>query len=437
MSDLPASYDLEGFNMRVLMRENNGTGTSMFVIAPEETDGEILNDTIFNRNLALYERYNFGIENVYTGEKVLEVAERSILARDDEFEVVFPYFDNAAMKVNTGIFLDMNTVENLNLKKNYWDQNFNSAVSLGGKLYCGVGDIMVSEDDVMMMVLYNSDLANDLGIENLYTAVDERRWTYELMRGYVKQVATDLDGDGKMGRDDMVGFLWASNNCLAPHLAAANTLLFTKDDSDTPVMTKNLDKAYRIFDYLGELLDQKRYSLDWLNFGDAVTVITNLVSTKHVLFQNMVLSQLRRLYRDVTANFGMLPMPKLEENQSDYHTTIWKSFEAIMLPATNTRLSETGFALEALAAASDNIGETYYNICLESKYTRDAESIRMIELARKNMLYDIGFIYDWGGLYSSLNSAMATGKSANAASIIASTSEKAELESKEFLSELK
>ena len=61
----------------------------------------------------------------------------------------------------------------------------------------------------------------------------------------------------------------------------------------------------------------------------------------------------------------------------------------------------------------------------------------MIELARKNMLYDIGFIYDWGGLYSSLNSAMATGKTANAASIIASTSEKAELESKEFLSELK
>lgn len=42
----------------------------------------------------------------------------------------------------------------------------------------------------------------------------------------------------------------------------------------------------------------------------------------------------------------------------------------------------------------------------------------MIELARKNVIYDIGFIYDWGKLYSSITNAAASGNF-DLASIIA------------------
>lgn len=165
-----------------------------------------------------------------------------------------PYFDKAAAMVNNGYFTDLNTIDNLDLTKNYWDNNFNSSVSLNNKLFFTVGDMIVS--------------------------------------------ANDTDGDGKITENDTVGFLWAGNNCVSPR-------------------------------------------------------------------------QVRRLYRDVTADFGLLPMLKLDESDDNYTTTVWKSFEALTVPITNSKLAETGFVLEALAEAGDKVSYAYYNICLESKYTRD------------------------------------------------------------------
>ncbi len=151
------------------MTANTGS-TSMYTMAVDEANGEILNDTIYNRNLALYSKYNFSIENLYA-DNVLDTMTQSALAADDEYDVALPYLAGAAMKADSGAFMNLYDIENLNLSKNYWDQNFNTPLSLGDKLYFTTGDIIVSDDDVLMMILYNRDLADDLGIENLYDAV--------------------------------------------------------------------------------------------------------------------------------------------------------------------------------------------------------------------------------------------------------------------------
>ena len=435
-SDLPDEYDLGGYTLRLLSRTENTNATSMYLVAPDEANGEVLNDTIYERNVEVFAKYNFDIENIYADD-VMSAVNQAVLAGDDIYDIALPYLDRVAPRADSGLYMNLYDVENLNLSKNYWDQNFHSSLSLGGKLYFTTGDIMVADDDVLLLMLYNRDLADDLGIENLYDAVWDGRWTYDLMRQYVKEVASDLDGDGKITENDQIGFLWASNNCAAPHFAAVNSLLFVKDENDYPVMSDNTERAYDIFDILTELLDHSRYSLEWLQFGsEQVSVITNLVSNKQVLFQNMILSQLRRLYRDVTADFGILPMPKYDEAQDNYYTTLWKSFEVITIPATNSHTAETGFILEALAAASGEISQAYYDICLESKYTRDAESFDMIELSRENVIYDIGFIYDWSGIYTEITSA-AAGCKGNLASLLATYGEPAVAAAKSFIENFK
>lgn len=434
-SDLPDDYNLGGYTLRLLSMTENSNSTSMYIIAPDEVNGEVLNDTIYNRNVEVYAKYNFDIENIYADD-VMSAVNQAVLAGDDVYDVALPYLDRIAPQADSGLCLDLYNIDNLNLSKNYWDQNFRSSLSLGGKLYFTTGDIMVSDDDNLMIMLYNRDLGDDLGVENLYDAVWDGRWTYGLLRKYVKSTASDVDGDGKITENDQVGFLWASNNCAAPHFAAVNSLLFTKDENDLPVMNSDLERAYAIYDILTELLDQSRYSLDWIQFeGEQVNVITSLVSNKQVLFQNMILSQLRRLYRDVTADFGVLPMPKYNEEQEYYYTTLWKSFEVITVPATNTHTAETGFILEALAAASYDISNAYYDICLESKYTRDAESFDMIELAREHVIYDIGFIYDFGKMYSSITSSVAKCQG-NLASLLASYGESAVAAADSFIEKL-
>ncbi len=434
-SDLPESYDLEGFTFKVLTLPIANDSVSMDTIAPEDANGEVLNDTLYNRNLAVMSKYNFSIENHYDSD-VLAKLTTTVLADEYVYDAAMPHYDSASMKMNSGCFANLYEIENLNMSKNYWDQSFNKSVSIDGKLCFAVGDLIVSDDDVLMMILYNSDLAEDLGIENLYDAVNEGRWTYDMLRKYVKQAANDVDGDGKISEKDTVGFLWAGNNCVSPHFAAVGQTVFAKDEDDLPILNDSFERGYRMFDILSELLDQNRYSLEWTQFGgDQVKVITSLVSNKQVLFQNMILSQVRRLYRDVTANFGLLPMPKSEESDENYTTTVWKNFHALVIPANNPELAKTGFVVEALAEASDKVSYAYYDICLQSKYTRDAESFDMIELARKNVVYDIGFIYDWGKLYSSITNAAANGDF-NLASIVAANSSAAKEAAAKFVEEL-
>ena len=52
--------------------------------------------------------------------------------------------------------------------------------------------------------------------------------------------------------------------------------------------------------------------------------------------------------------------------------------------------------------------ETYYSVCMESKYTRDEESFEMIELARQKLTYDMGFVYNWGGLSAAITTGIMT-----------------------------
>ena len=210
-----------------------------------------------------------------------------------------------------------------------------------------------------------------------------------------------------MNDKDRYGYFWANNNCIFPHFAATGTSLIVRDENDMPVLNKNLEKVYAVWDIVYDLLDQERNSIDWMTFQDQKSGIISMISGKQVLFQNMILSQVRRLYRDIPTDFGLLPMPKYDEKQDTYYSSVWKSFSTLCVPTSNTHQAETGFVIEALASASEEINPAYYDVCLASKYTRDPESSAMIELTRKNVIYDLAWIYDWGKLGTSINTAAA------------------------------
>ena len=107
---------------------------------------------------------------------------------------------------------------------------------------------------------------------------------------------------------------------------------------------------------------------------------------------------MRRNLRDLNIDFGVLPMPKLDEDQDGYYNMMNEAMTHIVVPSTITNPDKVGFILEALAANSGDITEAYYETCIESKYARDEESIEMLEIASDNIVFDLGFIYNWGNL---------------------------------------
>lgn len=427
-SDLPDSYDLDGYLFRFMYTEDPLSLNMMF---PEESIAEPVNDAMYSRNQSLAEKYNFEIEN---NNLPVDALKSSIAAQDDLFDVASVFLTSAVSKMLESWFVDMNTVDHLNLSKNYWDQNFNDQMSICEALYYVCGDIGVADDDKLMVIMYNREMGDDYGIENLYNVVDKGEWTYDLMAKYAKQVASDLNYDNKIDENDVVGFMYASNNLMPPHLAACMTKLCEKDDFDLPALVDDFEPFIAVCDKISGIFDDS-VAFDWLQMGSAqVAGIQSLVNTKHVLFQNMILSQLRRLYRDIESGFGILPMPKFDELQDEYSTSIYV-FDVLTIPNTNNHLAETGFILEALAAGSEHLTDAYYHKCLESKFVRDDESFAMINLMRSNVTYDLAYYCDFGGLYSAIsNSFLKTKNSNEMTSTIASKQSAAEDAVEKFIS---
>ena len=443
VSDLPDT-DLGGFTLRLLLQDSTASKNhTMYIMAPDEENGDGFNDAVYQRTSRMEEKYNFTVENIYA-DSVENTLRTAVMAADDEYDVALPQLANAIPLVTSGILQNLCEIENLNLKKNYWDQSFYRDISLENKLYFATGDILVSDDDSLMITFYNTAMARDYNIENLYDLAYEGKWTFDKFTELIKATAQDVDGDGGMaapnratgltheGVKDTIGLMYASNNCVTPYFAGVGVYVFGKDESDMPVLNPTSEKMFSIYDKMMTFLDQSRYACDWMRFTNGGGAITALAQSKQALFETMMLSIIRRLYRDVETDFGILPIPKYDESQEKYATATYKFFEVITVPATATATDKIGFTLEALASASDLLTDAYYNICLQSKYVRDEESFDMINLARENIVYDIGFIYDWGGLYSRITDAAHQGDAA-LASLIESGKNAAEQAMKNYV----
>lgn len=409
-SDLP-ERNLGGFEYRILSMDTNWDSIRLNTIVADAISGEIINDTIYARDLALTEKYNFKFKYISNGTSDPAAAVRtSVLAGEDSCEIAVCALTTGLKYVTSGIFANMNEIPNVNTEKNYWNQSAISDLSIKGKVYFLLGDIMISDDDGLTLTMYNTAMAKDYDIPDLYALAREGKWTYDMMIANMKKVVSDLNSDGKYDSKDNIGLLFFKDSGLAQYYAAADTLLFTKDAEDVPCIISDTTRAVDVYGKIKELLTTPGYTYDWKGFGgsaEQIAGITTMIENKQVLFQNMIMSQVRRFYRDIKTDFGILPLPKFDENQECYCT--YGNCHAIYIPATNKHLDETGFITEALGAASGELTDVYYGVCLESKYTRDEQSFEMIELATEKIIFDMGMIYGWGGLFTSLNTSLHAG----------------------------
>ena len=431
LSDLPEEYDLGGYEFVVLKQDMGQSSWQWNIFAPEEESGDLQNDACFARNSRISEQYNCVIREEIDPGPVGKL--KNLAAAGDA--TYSACIDPMSSVVNAagGSFYDFYDLPNVNLKKTYWNQNMIDALTVRGSLYVLGGDILVTDDDCIEMTLYNHALAADLDMENLYDAVGNGTWTFDKMVSMMKAAAADLNGDSKVDLGDRVGLLYADNAAAQPYFAGVGAQLFKITDGE-PAYTGSDDRAVRIFEIMNEIFTSPTLPMDWSNVPgwEGGASFSGMIDNKQVLFVNMCLSLVRRFCRDVEVNFGLLPIPKLDEAQEGYATCIHKDTHGIYVPVSVSDPEKTGFILEALAAASTELSDVYYNVCMASKYTRDAESYDMVRLCLDNIVIDPGFVFDWGGLGSAVTLGIAAGGK-EYTSIAASKQSSAEKAMQKFL----
>ena len=334
-----------------------------------------------------------------------------------------------------GYLQNLNDIAHLSLDSEWWSQSCRENLTFGGKQYITSGPISLDYYYSPCVICFNQRICDEYGIPDLYEAVLSGGWTLEMYETITKDIARDLDNDGIMGDDDFYAFACDDLTGQAFYIGCGGTQTEIGADG-LPVLSMDSAKNVDILDRIIEAVDDDSSRLLTEQFKlDGVTDVT-ITKTWH--FKNAMsmllgynMSGIISCLRDMKDDYGIIPMPKLDENQSEYLTygSPWGPC-GVAVPVTNTgdRLELTGNAMELMAYLSHtSVGEQMYNVTLQEKVSRDEASKEMLDIIYEDIIFDLNGIHNFGNSGNTLRSC-AIGREENFLSKYASLKTKAEAE---------
>ena len=207
--DLPEK-DLGGWDMDIVCHEDALSGTWTFTA--EELNGELINDEIYNRTARLEDRFNFNY-NVVPPEgsdvwgRMGTVLTNLVAAGDDVYDLAIYYtYQLQAQMVQGKLFYNMLKSPYIDFDKPWWHTEINDTFTLYGYLPAILSDYSLNSYQYANLLVYNTAMADDRGIDGLYDMVRDGTWTMDSFQKIVESVTTDTNGDGRYDENDTYGY---------------------------------------------------------------------------------------------------------------------------------------------------------------------------------------------------------------------------------------
>ena len=393
-----------------------------------EENGDILNDAVYKRNREIAEAYNvdltfFGYTTDpgnSTGSDVAQKIEESILAGDDQYQLMATHMHQGSVQLLTAGYLANLLDLNLPLDEPWYNQSINENLEINNYLPAIVSDFNITSQIFTFALIFNKDMVNKFGLDMPYTMVRDGSWTMDGFADYIKVAAADVDGNGVFDENDSYGYAGNTGISMQGFFYGAG-LKFVELENDKPVIKLQEEKFATFYEKVYSLYkdDNKTYLIKKV---DDVCPIP--FDSGRIMFISVRL-RLLDSYRDVT-DFGIVPYPKYDEKQDNYYSYTDARGAMTMMPITNTDFEGTGILLDALSKRSrEDVVPVYRETVLESKYARDEDSLEMLNIIFDNRVFDFGYVYRTNPLTFATYSIYNSGK--EPASYIASNIEAAQV----------
>ena len=427
--------DLCGYTLKIL--SPNETFNCYVKVDFDEQHGEKLDDAVYERNRKVENKLNCTIKEIQadatgegwgTGQKNLaKIITNMVLANETEYDAAYLSVFFQPSLITESILLDLKAVPELQLGEKWWDNAINDDVTINGHLFTASGPLEFMSFDMSWVLLFNEKVLADNGLEKPYDTVREGKWTLDRLNEMISGVAS-LNGDDSAKWNPDGNALYG----IASHDHSPDAFLFSagnklmENEGGALKFSADTERMFSTIDKLSVILDQTNGN----NYREANYIPAErqgylyAFSKNRALFTTCELKSTLEL-RSMEANYGLVPMPKYDENQEKYITYVNPITCLLTIPSTNPDLEGTGVLLDALTYESyRDCLPIYYDITVSQKGLRNEDSIEMLNIVRENRSTQMSAFY---GITSELNKNLAnvvTQGSGKAASIIASASNK-------------
>jgi hypothetical protein len=388
--DLP-EMDYEGAEFRISV-----TDKFAYEMNVDAENGDIINDVVYTRNRLIEDRFNITIKNIVVDMMASDnhsahpnFIMNSVMAGDDNFELAGLYIYTSERPILSGCYLNWNDIKYVDFDKPWWIKGAENAFTIGGKMYIAGGDLSVTTLVMSYVYLFNKKLAENYGIDNLYGVVSDGKWTLDYLATVSKDIYEDINGNNTADQEDRYGAVLGTVTDLDAYLPAFDQpiIAFT---SGTPVCVINTEKSIQAV--------EKMYDLYYNNPGAYVEKTYDNrykeFSADLALFTPSRLNYIYEVLRDMESDFGIIPFPKWDDAQERYYTNTLDNWSALGIPVTVKDPDFVGLIVEALTAESyKTVIPAYYDVALKVKFTRDEDSVKMLDIITEGRTYDFSILH--------------------------------------------
>ncbi|MGM9624679.1 MAG: hypothetical protein ACI3XM_03110, partial [Eubacteriales bacterium] len=397
-ANLPEGLDYQGAEFRIVVYDqSNTTWYDVDFSATGET-GDLLNDAAYRRMQAVEQLLNLDIVPCPSTGYGYEAIRTGVMAGEGAYDAGFVNTRSATVLAESGYLWDLKHLDTMDLDAPWWDRNAVRDLTVGGRLYMVTGDISIMYKKSIGVLLFNKQMLSDYDLEDPYRLVRDMKWTVDKFNEMASFVSADLNGDGTFDMADQYGLLYYCD-MMALGLIGCGTNFTVKNADDYPELTFYNERTISAFDRYADVLFNPTLSLSWSKLGVSNDDIIAMFRNNQGLFNFNEFHAIENM-RKMDTPFGILPFPLYDETQSRYYHTINPHVAAMLLvPKDCPDTERVGYVLDALGAASKNtLTPAYYEQYLKSKGSRDNESEEMLDIIFNSLTYDIGYLYDFGGL---------------------------------------
>lgn len=346
---------------------------------------EFIQEATANRNALVEEKYNIAL--IFKTEsdpiKLNDYVRNDVISGSGEYSIVYQQMGRAGSELVQGDrLLNLRELPYVDFDQPWWDASVNDTLSIGNYLFMATGATTPDVTLQTSVIAFNARMMDESGLEYPYELVREGRWTLDEMLRMSKVMYSDLNGDGRRDDGDRLGFAGVTFDTDNAFMVATESGLILKDTNRMPDLAQS-DRLVATYEMLYELC--LNYGLyvsisDYLASGvDAAMIPTKAFIDDRALFLGTTLGDLLEGELGGEMQVGLVPYPKLDKAQEEYHSPVNYLACAVVVPKSCQDPELAGCVLEASAIFSDDEYSAAYQK-LAMKNLSDPEAIDMFSL---------------------------------------------------------
>ncbi len=386
------AVDYEGVDFVVLnLDPNHSTNFPYAEVLAESMDGTTINDAVYERNEVLNAKYNIKVVSqlAESRAKLNSAVTTDVNSGDATYDLIMQVPTYSVTLASQGMLYDYSQLPHVNVEADWWFSEIVDEISIGEKLYYAPNYANICFLSSTGLVYFNKEMIQNFDIESPYALVGSGKWTLDKFI----ELSTAVTSSHTQSEEDSVGFRMHPGawGFMFPGL---NGLLVNKDADDLPILDideLDMNKLEAI---------AKLASTPGMGYYCEYDVVKSAFTNGKSLF--VVQGAFDLEYYRQLSDFGLVPVPKWEEAQADYISTIhqdWGSFMSVEVSQSEEKLEMIGAVMEDMAYESLKIVKpAYYDTVLTGRYAKDAESAAMLDIVYSNVTIDMGILLEFYGV---------------------------------------